>query len=149
MEILFEYQETRSSWSNCHIQLSIKMFAQISLKSRKFFGERLMKYFAWKNYLGQLAGGNFLGKIIWRVTIWGLIIRVDNYPVANWPEGSFPWGNCLVAIIRGTIMLGVVVWGRGGQFFLGQLSGGQLFEGSSPGVIVRGIIIWWAIALEP
>ena len=104
------------------------MFAQISLKSRKFFGERLMKYFAWKNYLGQLAGGNFLGKIIWRVTIWGLIIRVDNYPVANWPEGSFPWGNCLMAIIRGTIMLGVVVWGRGGAIF--------------PGAIVWGAIIW-------
>ena len=39
-----------------------------------FFCERLID-FAWTNYMGQLAAGNCLGAIIWRVIIHETIIQ--------------------------------------------------------------------------
>ena len=64
-----------------------------------------IKYFAWKNYLAELTGGN-PGGIIWRVIIWGTVIQA---PIV----GEYFW-------------LEAIVWG---QFSLGQLSRGQLSGG--------------------
>ena len=64
------------------------------------FCESLIKYFAWKNYLGQSTGGNCLGRggITWRVIIQGTIIQV---PIVR---GQFFWvpfsgGNYPEAIV--------------------------------------------------
>ena len=68
------------------------------------FCERLVKYFAWKNYLGQSAGGNCL------VNIRGKYPG-GNYPGANCPgavfRGAIVWG----AIIRRQLSWGEIVWG--------------------------------------
>ena len=59
------------------------------------FCERLIKYFAWKNYLGQSAGGNCLG--------------------SNYLEGNYPGVIILGAIIQAPIVRGnfsgTIVWG--------------------------------------
>ena len=79
------------------------MFAQICSKWENIFCKRLIKYFTWKNYLGQLTEGNCLrsnypgvinqetiiqAPIIWRQLSWG------NYPGGNCPGAIIQWGNC-------------------------------------------------------
>ena len=103
--ILLQYQGTRNSWSNCHVQLPVRNQTMKEILSsgtqrftqneETFFCEKLTD-FAWKNYLGQLAAGNCLGAIIWRVIIHETIIQT---PIA-W-EPIF-----LGAIAKWTIILG-------------------------------------------
>ena len=101
-------------------------------KWKHIFCERLIKYFAWKNYLEQSTGCNCLG--------------------SNYLEGNYPG-----VIIRGSIILVPIVRG---QFFWGSLPGGQLSRGDYPGgqlskvqlswrAVIRGEIIQGAIVLEP
>ena len=92
------------------------MFAQICSKWWNIFCERLKKYFAWKNYLGQLTGYDCLGAIIWWVTIWEVIIwwQLSRH---QFSEGQFSWGDCL-----GNNYWGAIIWGGncpGGGNYLG------------------------------
>ena len=95
------------------------MFAQICSKWRNIFREGIIN-FAWKNYLGQLAVGNFWEAISWRVIIEGVIVR---------------WTIIDAPIPRGPIFLGAIFLEGGGNcpggnYPGGQLSGGQLSGGN-------------------
>ena len=50
----------------------------------------LIKYFAWKNYLGQVTGSSCLGGNYFEDNYPG-----DNYPgtICNYPGGNCPGGN--------------------------------------------------------
>ena len=81
-------------------------------KWRNIFWERLIKYFAWKIYLGQSTGGNCLGVGTWRAIILGYLSRgqLSRYQLSGF---SLSGGHCLETIIWGQLS-----WGR--------LSRGQL-----------------------
>ena len=111
-----------------------------SHKMKKQNCEILIKYFAWKNYLGQLTkGSNYLeGSYPW-VIIRGTIIQA---PIVR-RQLSWVWGEIIrVAIVRGSINLE-------GNFPGGKLSSGKLSGSKYPGAFIRGVIIRRAIALEP
>ena len=69
---------------------------------KKFFYEKLIKYFVWKNYLGHSTGDNCLG--------------------GNYLNGKNP-----TAIIRGTIIQ--APFGRG-YLFWGPFSKGEIIQGT-------------------
>ena len=90
------------------------MFSQICSKC--------VKYFAWKNYLGQLTEGDCLGV---------------NYLQSNYP-GVIIWRIIIqVPISRAAILLEAIVWGA--------INRGVIIQES----IVQGLIIRGAIVLEP
>ena len=99
-------------------------------KMKTRFCERLIKYFAWKNYLGQSAGGSCLG-------IREAIIQAPNV------RGNFSGGHCLGSFIRGAIILG------------GNCPGDNcpetaiVWETIIPGEIVRREIVRRGIVLKP
>ena len=70
----------------------------------------LLKYFAWKNYLGQSTWGNCLG--------------------ASYLENNYPG-----VIIRGTIIQTAIVRG---EFFWRLFSGAIIWGGNYPGAIILG-----------
>ena len=70
----------------------------------------LIKYFTWKNYLGQSTWGNCLG--------------------ASYLEDNYPG-----VIIRGTIIQTTIVRG---QFFWRPFSGAIIWGGNYPGAIILG-----------
>ena len=89
-------------------------------KWKHIFCEWLIKYFAWKNYLGHSTGGNYLG---------------SNYLEGNYPGVTIRGGRAIIHTpnVRG-------------QFFWGSLSGGQLFGSQLYcGVLVGEVIVRWAI----
>ena len=97
-------------------------------KWRNIFWERLIKYFAWKIYLGQSTGGNCLGVGTWRAIILGYLSR-GQLSRCQLSGFSLSGGHCLETII----------WG--------QLPGGDYPGGSCPRIdqtIVtrKGKIIW-------
>ena len=109
------------------------MFAQICSKWRNIFREGIIN-FAWKNYLGQLAVGNFWEAISWRVIIEGVIVR---------------WTIIDAPIPRGPIFLGAIVRGQfsrgGGAIVQGAITlGDNCLGGNCPGAIFQSEIV-----LEP
>ena len=84
---MVKYSYQINAWKKCSCS-----------KWKHIFCERLIKYFAWKNYLGQSTGGNCLG--------------------SNYLEGNYPG-----VIIRGAIIQTPIVRR---QFFWRPLSWGQL-----------------------
>ena len=112
----------------------------------------LIKYFTWKNYLGQSTWGNCLGasylednypgviirgtiiqttivrgQFFWRpfsgAIIWGGQLSGGNYSGGELPPRQFSWGT----IARGQFSWGPLSGGQlsGEQLPQGQLSGGQ------------------------
>ena len=105
-----------------------------------FFCDRLIKYFAWKNYLGQSTGGNCLGSNYLEgnypgVIVWGQLSRRQlsggnfsggyclgcNYPEGNYPGRQLSWG----AFVRGGNC-------SGGNYLRGNCLGGNYPRGNCP-----------------
>ena len=103
-------------------------------KWRNIFCKRLIKYFAWKNYLGQSTRGNWGGSYL-DGNYPGVIIRgtIIQTPIVR---GQFFWWPFLRAIIWEAIILGTIAWG---QWFWGStVRGAIVLRAIFRGAIIRG-----------
>ena len=86
----------------CLVKYSYQCMKEIFLLKMKTHScEKLIKYFAWKNYLGQSTGGNCLESNYVEVNYPGVITR-DQFFWGSLLGGQLSWG----AIVRGAIVLG-------------------------------------------
>ena len=93
-----EYQGPGSACSNTVINAWKKSSCS---KWKHIVCEKLIKHFAWKNYLGQSTGRNCLESNYVEVNYPGVIAR-DQFFWGSLFGGQLSWG----AIVRGAIVLG-------------------------------------------